>query len=158
MKKGIVVIILVFLVLSGCAENNGLLIGDSMSNINNLYIPFISLNSLTVFQEDNTYMVVISENGTVQKKAEFSSDRKVCNVQGLTLLKIENLNQYLGKNINELKITLGEFHADVGSGFYIPAYITEDAFLICFQTENDIIFEVIKRDLLSNSVVEQVSE
>lgn len=60
-------------------------------------------------------------------------------------------------SIDELKQKLGEIHADVGSGFYIPAYITEDGFLVCFDLENDIVYEVIKRDILTNMVVERVS-
>lgn len=154
MKRTLIVIFLVLLTLSGCSENNKISIGDSMSKINNNQTPFITLNSLTVFQEDNIYTVIISENGTVQKKVEFSSDRKNQNTQGLTLLKIKNTSQYLGKNIDELKAELGEFHADIGSGFYIPSYIAEDGYLICFQLENNTVFEVKKRDLFTNSIVE----
>ena len=60
-------------------------------------------------------------------------------------------------NFNELKEKIGQPHVDIGSGFYIPAYITEDAYLICFELENDNIFEVIKRDLLTNKIVDRVS-
>lgn len=158
MKKTLIIIFIVLFALSGCSQKNKISIGDSMSKTNNNQTPFISLNSLNVFQTNSTYTIVISENGKIQKKVEFSSERKSENLQGLTLVEIENISQYLGKNIDELKAELGEFHADVGSVFYIPSYITKDAYLICFQLENDTVFEVIKRDLLTTSLVEQISK
>lgn len=158
MKKALIIIFIMLFALSGCSQKNKISVGDSMSKTNNNQTPFISLNLLNVFQTNSTYTIVISENGKIQKKVEFSSERKSENLQGLTLVEIENISQYLGKNIDELKAELGEFHADVGSGFYIPSYITKDAYLICFQLENDTVFEVIKRDLLTNSVVEQISK
>ena len=66
----------------------------------------------------------------------------------------EDINQYLDKSLNELKENFGEVHADIGSGFYIPAYITENGYLICLEVENDIVYDVIKRDLLTDVIVE----
>lgn len=158
MKKLIIITLFMLVVLSGCSKNNKILVGDLMSEINYQQKPFISINTLTVYQTNGTYTVIISDDGTIRKKVEFSSDRKSRDVQGLSLLKTKNISQYLGKNINELETNLGEFHSDIGSGFYIPIYITEDGFAVCFHVENDIVFEVIKHDLLSNSVVERVYE
>lgn len=58
---------------------------------------------------------------------------------------------------NELAEEIGQPHVDVGSGFYIPAYITEDANLVCFELENEIVIEVIQRDLFTNKTVDRVS-
>lgn len=156
MKRILVVTLFMVLVLSGC-KNNSEIVGDSMSKIENQQKPFIFLNSLSVFRIDNIYKVVIEENGVIQKTVEFSPDRKSHNAQGLTLIKNEDISLYLDMSIDELKQKLGEIHADVGSGFYIPAYITEDGFLVCLDLENDIVYEVIKRDILTNMVVERVS-
>ena len=53
-----------------------------------------------------------------------------------------------------MKENFGEVHADVGSGLYIPAYITENGYLVCLEVENDIVYDVIKRDLLTDVIVE----
>lgn len=123
-RKIAIALLLIVLTLSGCKNNLNIRIGDSMTAINDQQTPFIILNSLSVFRTNNTYTVVVEENGTVQKLVEFSSDRKCRTVYGLVLVKNEDLNRYLDKSLNELKEKLGEVHADIGSGFYIPAYIT----------------------------------
>lgn len=156
MKKIILLLLLMILTLSGCKKNTNIQIGDSMTTINNQQQPFIFLNSLSVFQTNNTYTVVVEENGVVQKKVEFSSDRKCCTVQGLILVKDGDINQYLNQSLNELNEKLGEAHADIGSGFYIPAYITENGYLIYFNVENDTVFEVVKRDILTNEIIERM--
>lgn len=158
MRKIAIALLLIVLTLSGCKNNLNIRMGDSMNAINDQQTPFIILNSLSVFRTNNTYTVVVEENGTVQKLVEFSSDRKCRTVQGLVLVKNEDLNKYLDKSLNELKEKLGEVHADIGSGFYVPAYITEDGYLICFEVENDIVYEVIKRDLLTDVIVERIPQ
>lgn len=102
------------------------------------------------------YTIVVEKNGEAQKIVEFSSDRKCCTVQGLVLVKDEDINRYLDKSLNELTEKFGEVHADIGSGFYIPAYITENGYLIYFEVENDVVYEVMKRDLLTDVIVERL--
>lgn len=158
MKRIFIVLLLMILTLSGCKKNTDIQIGDSMTKINNQQPLFIFLNSLSVFQTDNTYTIVVEKNGVAQKIVEFSPDRKCRTAQGLTLVKNEDINQYLDMSLNELKEKFGEVHADIGSGFYVPAYITEDGYLICFEVENDIVYEVIKRDLLTDVIVEHLTQ
>lgn len=60
-------------------------------------------------------------------------------------------------NFNELTEEIDQPHVDVGSGFYIPAYVTEDANLVCFELENELVIEVIQLDLFTNKIVDRVS-
>ena len=60
-------------------------------------------------------------------------------------------------SFNELTEEIGQPHVDVGSGFYIPAYVTEDANLVCFELENELVIEVIQLDLFTNKIVDRVS-
>ena len=158
MKKIIIVLLLTALTLSGCKNNSNIRIGDSISGINDQQTPFIFLNSLSVFRTNNTYTIVVEKNGMAQKIAEFSSDRKCRTAQGVVLVKDEDINRYLDKSLHELKEKIGEVHADIGSGFYIPAYITENGYLIYFEVENDIVYEVMKLDLLTNVIVERLPQ
>ena len=90
---------------------------------------------------------------------EFSPERKCNRVQGMDLMKKEDedIGQFLNMDVGKLKEKLGQPHADIGSGFYIPAYVTEDAHLICFEIENDVVFEVVERDLITNKIVKRIS-
>ena len=152
MKKSITLLLLVIVLLFGCVSKDEFLVGDQMSKINNKYTPYISLNSLSVYEIDNNYLVVVYDNDTAQKLVEFSSKRKCNRVQGMDLMKKDDIGQFLNMDAVKLKEKLGQPHADIGSGFYIPAYITEDAYLICFEIENGVVFEVIERDLINNKI------
>lgn len=88
---------------------------------------------------------------------EFSSDRKCRRIQGSDLVNNSDISQFLNVDFNELTEKIDQPHVDVGSGFYIPAYITEDANLVCFELENEIVIEVIQRDLFTNKIVDRVS-
>ncbi len=156
MKRIISLLLLVILLFSGCMSNDDYIKGDKMSEINNKHTPYIALNTLSAYEIDGNYLVVVEDSGIVQKLAEFSSERKCKRVQKIKLIKEVDINQFLNMNVETLKKMLGQPHADIGSGFYIPAYITEDANLISFQIENDIVFEVIKRDLITNKIISQI--
>lgn len=156
MKRIIVSLLLILLLFSGCMNNDDFFIGDQMSEFNNKYIPYMALNSLLAYEIDGNYLIVIENNGVVEKLAKFSSDRKCQMAQKIELIKEVDVNQFLNMNIETLKKMLGQPHVDIGSGFHIPAYITEGANLIAFQIENDIVFEVIKRDLFTNKIISQI--
>ncbi len=156
--KKIIFLLLIALILFGCKKNTNIQVGDSMTMINNQQTPFIFLNALSVFRTDNAYTIVVEKNGVVKKIVEFSLNRKCCAAQGLVLVRDEDINQYLDKSLSELKEKYGEIHADIGSGFYVPAYITENGYLISFEVEQDIVYEVVKRDLLTNVVIERLPQ
>lgn len=110
------------------------------------------------YEIDGSYLVVVEDSDIVEKLVEFSSERKCKRAENIKPIKDVNIDQFLNINIEDAKKMLGQPHADIGSGFYIPAYITEDANLISFQIENDIIFEVIKRDLITNRIISQIEK
>lgn len=64
----------------------------------------------------------------------------------------------MNADFNELTEKIDQPHVDVGSVFYVPAYIPEDANLVCFELENEIVIEVIQRDLFINKIVDRVSD
>ena len=157
MKRIISVLFLVTILFSACSREYNFEVGESMSKINNQYTPYITINALSVYQISENYLITIDNGDIIQKLVEFSPDRKCYRIQGFDLIKNDDMNQFLNINFNQLIEKNGQPHVDVGSGFYIPAYVTEDANLICFELENEIVIEVIKRDLLTNKIVDRVS-
>ena len=156
MKRIISSLLLVILFLSGCSSNNDFLIGDHMSEINNKNTPYLILNTLSTYKIDGSYLVVVEDDNIIEKLVEFSLERKCKKAKNIKPIKDVDIDQFLNMNVEDAKNLLGQPHADIGSGFYIPAYITEDAKLISFQIENDIVFEVIKRDLITNKIISQI--
>ena len=92
-----------------------------------------------------------------QKLAEFSPDRTCLRTQGLRLIEINDICQLLNVSVDSLTEKLGQPHADIGSGFSVPAYITDDAELLCFELENDSVVEIILRDLFTGEIVDRVA-
>lgn len=157
MKKMVAFLLVMVILLSACSNSHKFRVGESMSSINKEYAAYIMLNTLSAYKINGNYLITIEDGGTIQKLAEFSPDRKCRRIQGVDLLKGNGISQFLNANFNDLAEKIGQPHADVGSGFCIPAYITEDANLICFELENEIVIEVIRRDLFTNEIVDRVS-
>lgn len=157
MKKVIVFLIFLTMLLSACSDSYKIEAGDSMSKINDRYTPYIYLNALSVYKiKENYLLTIIDSRGSIQKMAEFFPDRKCCRIQGIELIRNDDINQFINVNFNRLIEKFGHPHVDIGSGVYIPAYITEDMHLIFFHVENQTVIRVVKRDLLMNTTVDQV--
>ena len=133
------------------------MVGDSIRSINKQHMPYISTNVLSAYKVNENYLIIVADGEIVQKLVEFSSDRKCRRIQGFDLVNNSDISQFLNVDFNELTEKIDQPHVDVGSGFYIPAYITEDANLVCFELENEIVIEVIQRDLFINKIVDRVS-
>lgn len=157
MKKIIAFLVFVIIIFSACSSVYKFEVGESMNKLNNKYTPFITINALSVYEIGENYLIIIDDGGIIQKLVEFSRNRKCCRIQGLDLIKDDYIEQFLNTDFDQLVKKIGRPHVDVGSGFYIPAYVTEDANLICFELENDIVTEVVKRDLLTNKIVDRIS-
>ena len=156
MKKIIAFLFAVTILFSACSSSHKLTVGESISNVNKQYTSFITVNALSVYKINDDYLITIDDGDVIKKLVEFSSDRKCRRVQGLDLIKNDDINEYLNLDFNKLKEKIGEPHVDIGSGFYIPAYITEDANLICFSIENEKVVQVIQRDLLTDKIVARI--
>ncbi len=153
MKKFSVFLLSVVFLFSACSNSNDFEVGKSMSKVDSKYTPCININTLSVYKIDGKYLVTINDGSIILKLVEFSSDRKCIRVRGFDLIKNRDIEYFLNMNINTLAEKIGQPHLDVGSGFYIPAYVTDAANLICLKVENEIIVEVIIRDLFSNNIV-----
>lgn len=157
MKRIIAFLFFATILFTACSNSRKFEVGESMNNINNQYTAHIAINALSVYEINENYLITIDDDGIIQKLVEFSFDGKCRRIQGFDLMKNGDIHQFLNINFNELTEKIGQPHVDVGSGFYIPAYVTEDANLICFELENEIVIDVIKRDLLTNKIVDRVS-
>lgn len=157
MRKIIALLLFITILFSACSNSCKFEVGESMSRINNQYTPYITINTLSVYKFSENYLVTIDDGTTIQKLVEFSLERKCLQIQGFDLIENGDINQFLNMNFNKLVEKIGKPHVDIGSGFYIPAYVTKDANLIYFELENEIVFEVIKRDLLTNEIVDRIS-
>lgn len=142
-------------IITSCSQSQTFEIGESMNKINGRYKPYFSINTLYAYKVDDLYVITIFNNGCLDKMVEFSPNRECIRMQKVKPINYNNINSLLNLNFQQLKDLLGEPHTDIGSGFYIPAYITNDAYLIYFSLEDMSVRSITKCDLLTGNVIER---
>ncbi len=152
MRRIVAILFCTITILPICSCGYQIKVGDSMSKINSNYIRYAKINTLSVFKTGENYLITIDDGQTIQKLVEFSSERKCRRIQGLHLIESESLSGFLGIGLAEMTAKIGQPHVDIGSGFYIPAYITENAHLIYFEVENGIVTEGSDLDIFTNTI------
>lgn len=151
------VVLCLALIFCSCANNMIIKKGERVDGIDKRCERYFTITSLSGYKTDGGYCVVVENNGIVQGVAMFSSERRYCESQGIDLIDdSEGIEKYLNKPFEEIRQQLGAPHADVGSGFYIPAYLTEKAYLICFELEDGIVCGIVKKDMIKNEIAERV--
>ena len=62
----------------------------------------------------------------------------------------------IGNALNDVENAFGEYHVDIGSGGFMPSYVTDDGYLITFSVDRDtnVVEHVGKTDLFSGESVE----
>lgn len=156
MRSFLSLLLVVVLFVSGCSMKNS---DEDKSMLNNTNSPelYYQMCGLSAYRSNENYLFSIIVNGDIVGEAEFASDRRIIRVESLELIKSDNIQKFTNMSFNSVKDMVGEPHVDVGSGFYIPAYITEDAHLICLYLSNEhMVDAVVVRDLLQNEIVERI--
>lgn len=148
-----VFVLLVCCIITGCNLNESIEIGDSIMKIK-YDEKIVDLNTLVVVKNGGNYIVLIHNGRDILKKVEFDSNRNVLETKNVQLKESHDLNKYLNEPFEKIVEVLGEEHADIGSGFYKPSYITTDGYLLIFSVEDGSITDVAKLDLLSNKFVD----
>ena len=111
--------------------------------------PYLWYASLSAREEQGVYIITVSKYGERDKFVHFSGEREILKTNGITPLDIEDPQDFVGMEWSDIIAQYGQSHADVGSGFSIPSYITNNAFLITFDfDDNNIVTEVFTEDLI----------
>lgn len=159
MKKVAILIIAVALLISGCQYKSHLVSGSTMEELKNQYTLCYSFSPLSVFQADSNYLAVLFDaQDKVSKAVEYTSNRKVIRTEGLSLLEDGDIAQYIGTEMQKLEEEIGVPHFDSGSGFYIPAYMTENGYFVEMFLDDAVISKIVKRDIFTGIVVETVTQ
>ena len=155
MKKLLIIISVIGMCLmTGCAkkESSKIGIGESMDKIRGVYkSPHITLNAVSVFRDGEDFVVVIEENQAASGIIVFSSNGKLLHAEKIVPINDGNIKEFLGKSIENLRSQYGGIHCDIGSGFYIPAYITDYATIIFFQIEDNMIRSISSMNIITKS-------
>ena len=155
------ILILGMCFMFGCSKDkfSKIKIGESMDRARDVYsATHIDLNAVKVFNDGENFVIVIEENQGISGIAVISSDRKTLHSEKITPINDENIEQFCGKSIEKIEEQYGKIHSDIGSGFYIPAYITDHATIVFFEIENGIVERISSKDIIANTTIELCSK
>lgn len=129
---------------------------ENLVDRSELGVPFLHFCALSVYKQEDQYLITVYEDDAIRKTCIFTPERVCTDVQGMTLIEDQPAERFIGVDINTVQTLLGKPHADIGSGFYIPAYITENAYLISFSFHEDKAIMVLKYDLLTGETTDRI--
>ena len=125
---------------------------DEILYINNASdTPYIRNGPVSGYLIDDIYIITISENTSITKWVEYSQEREYYRSQNINPISSCDIQRFINVNLNTVIKEIGPPHTDIGSGFYIPTYLTEDAYLINFHLINEKIYMITRQDLLTGN-------
>jgi len=149
---GILAVMLCF----SCERASDRVRNQTVDRLKEEYACTFSLEGLYVFAVDDAYVVAIPKSGgKIESAAHFSADRSAIQTENLKLIEDGSFEQYKGVSEEALKDALGAFHADVASGFFAPAYVTDNAYLWVFYIDGETVGVIEKYDIISGEKVER---
>lgn len=153
MKRILSIVLLMLLVLSGC--NRSITTADILGDT-----PIFSMPTVSVYQKNAQYYIAIKDKkGEETVRAVFLPTRVADKTYNLDLIENADCETFLGLSLTEIEEKYGAFHTDVGSGFFSPAYITEDGYLVVFGLDGDDCVRLVTQcDLIEGSVAETVAK
>ncbi len=153
-KKTLSLILIVSMVLlSGCFVDSNF---ERIQRINQQEQPLYPYWPIKVFFDEQVYTVVILRNFTVEKAVEYTPDRSVCYTKGLKPVSNIEIKPYLGHTLDQVEDDLGKYHVNIGSGHFMPSYLTKDGYLIIFTVDwqTNIVEHSAKMDLFTGEAIE----
>ncbi|MDR0889222.1 MAG: hypothetical protein LBM28_01070 [Oscillospiraceae bacterium] len=161
MKRGIVLLLLATALLTACTSGSGTDYAQTPSPAeaaDNYAECIFSMNRLNVYQSEDVYHVVIESGyGGLDRSITFDARRNANDPKGITPIACGDISKWLGKTMREVEEEYGEIEVELGSGLYLPGYITTDAYLLTFSPDGQEgkIEMVSKTDLFSGEVSER---
>ena len=141
------------LLIAGCSVDTNT---ERFQEINEQEQPLYNAYPIKVFYDEQVYTIVILKNDNVIKGVQYSTNRIPCNTVGLDLISHGEISSYLGITIDDVEADLGKYHIDIGSGGFLPSYLTEDGYLLVFSVNRST--KVVERvgtiDLFTGESVE----
>lgn len=104
---------------------------------------YLSYPTLEIVVEGGNYVLTTMDGG----RAVFSSEGELLEAKGITPVKADG--QIMYSDLSALTEALGQPHGDIGSGLYIPSYVTEDFRLLAYSCREDQVQSVTVTDLLT---------
>ena len=113
--------------------------------------------TIRVFLAKNGYKVFFMDGKRIVGNMCFSRDQQLLQSWKVKTISEENVTDFLGKYLGEVIEQYGQPHGDVGSGFFCPAYVSNNAHLIVLSIDANVICKVTVKDLITNAFIAEYS-
>lgn len=148
----VILLIVSLISLAGCERSSFHSYEDMLDET-----PFFECNPVYVYNINDVYSVVIIGNGNVSSAVSFSAKRELLDTFNIDISSIDSIAKYLGASLADLQNELGAYHTDIGSGLFMPTYISADGYLVCFTIIDGFVMYAGRTDLLSGDATEWYS-
>lgn len=111
-----------------------------------------TINAVSDFKNDNDFKIVINDATERQQEVNFDLNRNCVKTTGIKAIKWNN-DISPGDSFDLVKKKYGKDYFDIGSGFFIPTYITDEAYFVSFQLENNVVVNTIIRDAFNGKII-----
>lgn len=128
--------------LVACKSNDAVQKGMYIADVNKKYKPIFSQGGIYAYEIGNTYAVIIAKNNKVDKYAVFTQKWELQYFEGLQPIVANDLDESVGTPLNDITRKYGPYHADIGSGLYMPAYLLEGGYIAILYVDTGVITHV----------------
>ena len=103
------------------------------------------------FENNGHYIAVVCKGMRITGVLDYSSSGELLSSSGIIPIEIANVADLVGASSKSVTDQYGDFQFDLGSGRYIPAYITTEGVVLYFSIEEDTVLSVSALNLIDNS-------
>ena len=113
---------------------------------------------INMYFSEDAYCVIVFTNGKPMKCVEFSEARQLTRTIDLEPVTIFDLQYFCGMRLSQIENELGPYHMDIGSGYFMPSYITCDGYLVSFtfMAGEERVTHIGKTDLFTGESIEWI--
>ena len=140
------------MVLSGCSNigrHSDERVANMINDLREHTSPYFSLGALFCYKEDGNTIIVFEDEAYLLHAAVFSGERKMRQSINLEVIADHDFSHIIGSRKEDMIKLLGAPLLDIGSGFEIQSYLTNNAVLVGFWIEDGMVAAYAEWDLFA---------
>ena len=109
----------------------------------------LQLNTLCTYKKAGGFIISYQTNNEKSEIILFSDNRTLISNTSYILEQSIDFDGCIGNKFSDIMQKLGPHYIDIGSGLFLPSYITDNGILISFVVQDGYITDLFTTDLLA---------
>jgi len=115
-----------------------------------MYEKVLQLNSLCTYKTIDGFIIKCQTSNGKSESIFFSDNRTLISNTPFVLKQYNDYGGCIGNKFSDIKQMFGSHYIHIGSGLFLPSYITDNGILISFVIQDGYITDFFTTDLLAN--------